>query len=258
MGTEVWGISMVRNEADIIGPVMAHMATQVDHVLVADNLSTDATRAILEATACRVVDDTDPAYRQSDKMTALAHQARAAGAAWVVPFDADEIWHSPLGRIADVLTGLDVDVAHADLYDHVPTSLDDEDVTDPTRRIGWRRREPGRLGKVACRTAPDLTIAMGNHAADYGDDAASTVTGQLVVRHFPYRTREQFVAKAKQGAAALALTQLPRSVGAHWREYGLIAERDGDDALADVFTKWFYSPDPYCDPGLIHDPAPVA
>ncbi len=259
MGTEVWGICMARNEADIIGPVVAHMATQVDHVLVADNLSTDDTAALAAAAGADVVRDDDPAYRQSEKMTALAHQARAAGATWVVPFDADEIWTSPFGRIGDVLTGLGVQVAYADLYDHVPTSLDDDDITDPTRRMGWRRQMPGGLPKVACRTADDLTIDQGNHGARYADiDIPTTVTGQLVVRHFPYRTREQFVAKAKQGAAALALTQLPRSSGAHWREYGLIAERDGDDALADVFTKWFYAPDPHCDPGLIYDPAPVA
>lgn len=255
----VWGIAMVRNEADVIGPVLAHMLTQVDHVLIADNLSTDATPDILAASGAEVIADTDPAYRQSDKMTALAARAREAGATWVVPFDADEVWFSPHGRIADVLSGLDVQVAKADLFDHVPTSLDDPDVPDAVRRIGWRRRQPGALGKVACRTADDLTIDQGNHGARYADiDIPTTVTGQLVVRHFPYRTREQFVAKAKQGAAALALTQLPRSSGAHWREYGLIAEREGDDALADVFTKWFYAPDPHCDPGLIYDPAPVA
>ncbi len=259
MGTEVWGISMVRNEQDIIGPVVAHMLTQVDRVLVADNASTDNTRTILDASGCQVVDDPDPAYRQSEKMTALAHQAKAAGAKWVVPFDADEIWYSPFGRIADVLSDLGVQVAKADLYDHVPTSLDDPDVADAVRRIGWRRREPGAFPKVACRTGDDLVIDMGNHGARYTDiDIPTTITGQLVVRHFPYRSREQFVAKARQGAAALALTNLPISAGAHWRQYGRIAEQSGDDALADVFTKWFYAPDPYCDPALIFDPAPVA
>ena len=76
-------------------------------------------------------------------------------------------------------------------------------------------------------------------------------------RPFPSRTRDQFVAKAKQGAAALKLTRLPLSSGAHWRQYGRIAERDGDDALADVFTTWFFAPDPTAGPTLMFDPAPV-
>ncbi|MBK6887026.1 MAG: hypothetical protein IPH03_11780 [Tetrasphaera sp.] len=174
----------------------------------------------------------------------------------MVPFDADEIWYSPFGRIADVLGSLDVTVAVADLFDHVPTGLDNPAITDPIRRIGWRRREPGAMSKMACRTGAGLVIGQGNHTASYAAEPTA-ITGQLVVRHFPYRTREQFVAKAKQGAAALKLTRLPLSSGAHWRQYGRIAERDGDDALADVFTTWFFAPDPTADPTLMFDPAPV-
>jgi glycosyltransferase involved in cell wall biosynthesis len=254
----VWGIAMVRNEADIIGPVLAHMLGQVDHVLIADNLSTDATPEILAASGAEVITDPDPAYRQSEKMTALAKRARDGGATWVVPWDADEIWYSPFGRIADVLPTLDLAaVAPADLYDHVPTALDPI-VDNPITRIGWRRREPGKLAKVACRTRPDLVIEQGNHGATYGRRwRGRRVSGQLVVRHYPYRTREQFVAKALQGGAALKLTDLPESSGAHWRQYAQIAETHGDDALAAVFDQWFHSDDPRADDTLIYDPAPV-
>ena len=250
-------VTMVKNEADIIAATVGHMLTQVDHVIVADNGSTDGTRDILADLPCEVIDDPDPAYRQSEKMTGLAHRVRLEhGAEWVVPFDADEIWYSPFGRIADVLAGLDdYAVAPADLYDHVPTATDPND-PDPVRRIGWRRREPGPLPKVACRAHPQLTVEMGNHAAHYGVFEPKAVTGQLIVRHFPYRTAEQMLAKAVQGAAALRLTDLPDSAGAHWRAYADLAAASGPEAIEDVFRTWFWSPDPQSDPDLIFDPAP--
>ena len=44
----VWAVTMVRNEADIIGTTVRHLLAQdVDGILVADNGCTDDTRAIL-------------------------------------------------------------------------------------------------------------------------------------------------------------------------------------------------------------------
>lgn len=255
----VWGVCMARNEADIIGPVVAHMVTQVDHVLLADNLSTDGTGDLARDAGAEVIVDDDPAYWQSRKMTALARRAAEHGAEWVVPFDSDEIWYCPhAATIADHLTGLDrYSIAEAELYDHVPTTEDDQSDTNPTTRIGWRRRDRGALRKVACRTHDDLVIEQGNHGANYGRWKGRAAHRQLVVRHFPYRTADQFVAKAKQGGAAVALTDLPEQSGAHWRQYAAIAAGDGDDALAAVFAQWFHSAAPRTDPTLIYDPAPV-
>ena len=245
----VWGICMARNEADIIATTVAHMLTQVDHVLVADNLSTDDTALLAAEAGADVITDPDPAYRQSQKMTALAKRAAAGGAVWVVPFDADEIWTHPDGRVADHLAG---DVTTAVLFDHVTTDLDGDD-PDPVARIRWRRTDPNRLPKVACRTADSLVIAMGNHAASYAHEA--TVTGGLVVHHYPYRSPEQFIVKARQGSAALELTRLPRHAGAHWREYGRILADGGEDALSEHYRRWFHVTDPHADPTLVEDPA---
>ena len=250
-----FGLCLVRDAVDIIGPVVEHMLTQVDHVIVADNLSTDGTREVLDALPITVIDDPDPAYHQSTKTTALAMRAADLGATWVVPFDADELWYSPFGRIGDVLTGLgDYAVASAALYDHVPTALDPPD-PNPLTRMGWRRRNPGSLPKVAVRPLPGLTIHMGNHGCDYGPLRGETVAGQLVVRHFPYRSPDQFVDKALTGAAALAMTDLPADAGAHWRQYAAL-EAANPGALAGVFREHFWSADPTADRSLIFDPAP--
>ena len=86
----VFGIARVKDEADIIGPVVEHMLTQVDHILVADNASTDGTREILRELPIEVIDDNEVGYWQEKKTTALAQYARKAGHSWVLPCDADE------------------------------------------------------------------------------------------------------------------------------------------------------------------------
>lgn len=253
-------MTMVRDESDIVGWTVAHMLTQVDHVIVADNLSSDGTAGILAAIAAStdrltVVTDHEVAYDQSPKMTRLAHRAREMGAEWVVPFDADEAWYSPFGRISDVLAGLDgYAIAKADLYDHVPTAVDPPD-ENPLERIGWRRREPGALAKVAVRVRADLVVEMGNHGAHYGAWTGREVTGQLVVRHYPYRSAEQMTRKSVQGAAALDAAGAPPHHGKHWRDYAAL-EASTPGAIADVFRAWFWSPDPHADPSLICDPLP--
>lgn len=261
----VVGVCLVRNAADIIGPVIRHMLTQVDAVLVADNLSDDSTRDTLEtleavnSTRLVIVDDPDPAHRQSVKTTGLAQLARSdLDATWIVPFDSDELWYSPFGRIADELDALpsSIFVATATLYDHVATGADNRNEPDPTSRLGWRRREPGPFPKVACRAAPDLTIAEGNHSAHYGDPRfppPTALAGRLIVRHYPYRSAEQMAAKAKMGAAALrAAPELGEHTGKHWRDYDAL----GPELLAEVFAEHFYAETPRLRRDLVFDPAP--
>ena len=246
----VIGISMVKDEADVIGHTCRRMLAQVDHLIVADNLSTDQTRHELDRLGVEVIDDTDRAYHQSAKMSRLAAIAAAEGADWIVPFDADEVWYSPFGRISDVLAGLDTaTTAPACVYDHVATALD-PDEPDPVARIGWRRREANALPKVACRPRLPVTIHQGNHAATY---PTCPIDGQLIVRHFPYRSAEQMVRKARNGAAAYAATDLPEHEGKHWRDYGRLT----DEQIGDTFRSWFWAPDPASDALLIFDPCPV-
>jgi hypothetical protein len=255
-------ISMVKDEEDVIRDSVTWMMHQVDHVLVADNLSTDGTRAILDELGVDVLEDPDPAYRQSEKMTALAQAAVVQyGADWIVPFDADELWFAyGHRRVAEALATLPDDtwIATATLYDHVATGLDDDEETSPFLRMGWRRVTPGGLPKVACRWREDLVIEQGNHGAHYTNMVPTRIDGVLEVRHFPYRSATQFVRKAINGKAAYDATDLPYSAGAHWRMYGGIAEERGDEACADWFREHFFAPDPEAglkgEP-LVYDPA---
>lgn len=265
----VVAVTMVRDEADIVMSTVAHMLTQVDAVIVADNLSVDDTRLLLDRYAehedrLLVVDDFDPAYRQSEKMTGLAHRAfDEFDADWIVPFDADEWWYSTFHpRLADALAEIPdkFDLVPADLYDHVPTGHDGDLDGDPVSRIGWRRREKLPLPKVACRYRPNLVIEQGNHKAHYtGEKWKPWHEPALVVRHFPYRSVDQLVRKVRNGAAAYraAGDSVAPSYGGHWRQWGeWLEQADGEDKLGDVFRRWYWSADPVNDPTLIYDPAP--
>lgn len=259
----VVGVMMVRNEQDILPWTLRSLMNQLDHVIVADNMSTDGTRADLDALhqaqpeKLTVIDDLEEGYFQSRKMTSLARMAhREFGADWIVPADSDELWFSQYGRIKDVLEGLSdhIYVAIATLFNHVTADRDDQAIANPLERIAWCNRNPAPLHKVACRYDDDLAIMQGNHGVTYQGRNTAYVDGLLTIRHFPYRSPEQFAMKAIQGAKAYAATDLPETEGAHWRDYGRLAESQGIDALYGVYREWFHLKDIDVNQ-YVHDPA---
>lgn len=253
----VVAVTMVKDEADVIAGTLRHLANEgVDAIIVADNLSTDGSREIIDGLSlpCELIvkDDPDPAYEQSRKMTALAHEAARLGAEWIVPFDADEVWVCHDGRLADSLRTTEGNVATAAIINHFASALDVDD-PDPFVSMVWRQPAAQRLPKIAYRYHPEAVIEQGNHGVKH--PAPTPSPARLEIRHFPYRSPEQMVRKAINGANAYRAADLPKDMGAHWRSYGEIIERHGEEALHDVFRQhfWYLSP---VDAGLIHDPAP--
>lgn len=255
----VAAVMMVRDEEDIIEATLTRLRGQVDRVFVADNRSRDGTRDILERLAygtseawLDIEDDAEVGYFQADKMTRLARKAGAYGYTWVVPVDADEAWTAADGRrLGDFLDGVapDAQVVRARLYDYIPTALDDPAEPDPIRRLQWRLPQPGVLPKVAARARADLSFHPGNHGADYGAFPHLAVDG-LIVRHYTWRSEDQYVRKIRNGVEAYAATDYPAGIGQHWRMWADLP----DDAIRDHYRQWFYREDPEA-AGLVHDPA---
>lgn len=240
-------ITMVRDEADVIGTTVRHLlAHDVDHVIVADNLSTDATRGILDELArdtgqVTVLDDLEPGYYQSAKMSRLACQAWERGATWVLPFDADEVWYSPThDTIAQALKDCPLAIVNAFGFDHIPQPGDQPGIAGMVHR----RAHPQRLPKVAFRADPAAVIQMGNHFVTRGGPEG---VGPLEYRHFQWRSPEQMARKVRQGKAAYEASDLHQTHGAHWRQLGAL----DDVGIASEWQALLDSTD------LVHDPAPI-
>jgi len=228
--------SWVRDEADIIATTVAHMAAQVDLVIVADQMSTDGTRDILAGLPVTVIDDPEAGFHQSRIMTRLALMAIDAGADFVVPFDADELWVG----IADWERR--PGVHRVPVFDRVPTVLDDP-ALGPVERLRWRSAIASPSSKVLGSSQRDMTVAFGNHRI--GSDAGQPVDG-VVIHHFPNRSRQQFIAKVRRGATADLDRDPDEWYGGHW------AEMAPDAGL--LYDQVFLRADPESDPMLVEDP----
>lgn len=266
----VWAITMVKDEADVIEPVLRHVAAQgVEGIIVADNGSTDGTREIIRdvqasiGVPLHIQHDAEVGYYQSRKMSVLA--ARAAewgGAEWIWPFDADELWYigEPPLQVAGHVQHLgrehpDVHVLQSRLWHHFPTALD-ADEGNPFERMRYRAGDEAPIGKVIVRWRLGSNIHQGNHGATIAGlgPTDGILHTDIQVRHFPYRSPEQFVSKAVNGAAAYAATDLDWSIGQHWREYGLHYEQGGPERLRRIYREHFFYDLPSA-AGLVYDPA---
>jgi glycosyltransferase involved in cell wall biosynthesis len=240
-------VTMVRNEEDIIGEVVRHLLDEgIDLVIVADNLSDDFTRPILDELAEQdsrvlIVDDLEPAYDQAGKMTRLVHKAGAMGADWILPFDADEWWYWAGGTLAEFFAECSVDVLTATGWDHIATLDDDPSDPNPISRITWRRQSPQKMGKVAFRYHPDAELDTGNHNVFRHPGTRGKA---LRYRHYQYRTLEQMISKVRTGAKAADEAALHPMYATHWRNLAALTDEE-------LVTHW----QKLCsETGLIEDP----
>lgn len=212
---EVWGVTLMRNEADVGPQAILHMLEQgVDRVLAVDNGSTDGTydalRELAVAHPVYVAQDRLSAFYQAEKVTLLGEVARHAGADWVVPFDADEFWFSHERSLADQLRSLRAAVARATIFNLFPL----EPISAVDRSSVFRLdTTPSAQPKVAYRTHRMAAVGMGSHGVER---AGERWTG-LVVAHLPWRSREQLERKARQGTGALDAGDLSHEFSSHWR-----------------------------------------
>lgn len=224
---EIWAIFLVKNEVDVLGHTLRHAFEQgVDRALVVDNGSTDRTVELVQEMA-RDFDivlghDHEVAYYQSHKMTYLARWASARGAGWIVPTDADEFWFAENTTVGNFLRSTSNDIVEAQLFNLFPTpSQPEAHGLEGTLRFDHTKHV---LGKTALRGHPMAWLGMGNH---FGVRPGTT-GGGLFIAHVPWRNRAQYARKVRQGAAALASTDLEEHLGGHWRRLG-----ESDEAQLD-------------------------
>jgi hypothetical protein len=209
---------MVRDEADIIGPMIDHHLDQgVDAFIATDNGSVDGTYEILESYGSVIDLRRDPVQRkqQFSVVTAMAREAYTKyGADWVINADADEFW-APRERVESL----------HDVIEAIPKSLRSfkVPVIDMTgapaargsglQRLIYRDTRPltrlNELGLFAHST-PDavhigdatVEVAQGNHSVNLDQSGTLPRELELEALHLPWRSWEQFERKVRQSGLA--------------------------------------------------------
>ena len=233
----LFGVSMVRNEADVVEAFVRHNLAVLDGLIVVDHGSIDGTSGILaklqaEGLPLRVMPERDPAYRQSATITRLAREALAQDAAdFVFALDADEFLkldaRATLERaLSEVPAG-----AHAVMHwlTYVPDAFEGCPGAFGPGHLWWRLKTErhGQFKVIAGRgllERPEDMVVMGNHCVRSPDEVAVRPHARLrqdvvALAHCPVRSRSQFQGKIIVGYLAhLAAQPQDRRLGHHWRD----------------------------------------
>ncbi|HEY0184261.1 MAG TPA: glycosyltransferase family 2 protein [Rhodopila sp.] len=229
----VIALTMVKNEQDIIEPMLRHNARLLDALIVLDNGSVDDTRMIALSLARElgnivVTDSAGFGYTQGERMTRLLHAAQTSYFADFVLFlDADEFigsasrtsFHRELAKIPPggagavtwrnfVFTG---GAAEVDPLSGLTQRLANEalPITKTVLRLDGRFQA-------------DLAVGRGSHLATHGGVPLAVLPlPELPLWHFAVRSQAQLTAKALVGwlaclAANPHAAKTPQSY--HWRD----------------------------------------
>lgn len=220
---------MVKNEEDIIGYNIDWLETQdIDHIFIANNMSTDGTKKILTEKSEKyknitIYFDNQFAYMQGQKMNRWIRDCYEMGADIIVPVDADEIWHSKvpgktLGQVLRENSNGDT-VFEASAIDFIPTENDLES-DNPLESMIYVKATSDSFQSVAFTKNLNATITQGNHDVHHHPGNNTMLKGLIGIKHYQYRSFEQYVKKMKNGKRVYDDTNLHPSIGSHWRKMG--------------------------------------
>jgi glycosyltransferase involved in cell wall biosynthesis len=217
---KVFGISMVRNEVDIVrANILHHLSLGLDQLLIIDNGSSDGTELELqrlgrEDPRVRWSRDDGP-YLQGQITTELAHEARRSGADWVLPIDADEFWYAPGRVFRRVLSESQAGALQAQVLNFIQRRSQRESTPEGLLHMTRRASSPVgppkhaqdlvNSGKIAfvekmyqpkwiSRPTEELTIKSGNHRIS-GVDGPKETTDEIICLHAPIRSRASLEAR---------------------------------------------------------------
>lgn len=211
---------MVRDEADIIRPMIEHHLDQgVDVLIVTDNGSVDGTAEILAEFAERGLIELrhDPVQRkqQGSVVTGMARDAATGYQAdWVINADADEFWITR-----------DPGLTLKEAFEHIDPAIRTftvpvVDMSGPAAMVGtglqrliYRdERTVEQLNAVGLHAHstpdavhvgdPSVEVVQGNHFVNLESAGEPDPAFELEVLHYPWRSWEQFSRKVENAGRA--------------------------------------------------------
>ena len=238
MGLRICGLTIVRDEEDIVEASIRHNLGALDALTVVDHGSDDGTSAIVEALRAEglpidLVREGAIEYRQSDLMTAHARRILAGGADLCCPLDADEFLRVP--SRADFERAAERAGATRHLAVPRHTCCPEFGPGDIVARLRRGRRlaveRHDRFKVIAGRALLEQPqAAMGDGVLAVQPGGAPPPSHELVraevacVTHVPIRSAGQYTSKFSVGYLSRLLAGVPESDIAHrWkREYAAI------------------------------------
>jgi hypothetical protein len=260
---KIVGISMIRNDADIVEPFVRHALRILDHLFIVVHCPHDGTGEILNALHAEglpmtLVFDAEPAFLQGERLTWLAREAwTAIEPDFVFPLDADEfIVPDDRATIEAALKLLPADApaGRIRLRTYLPTAEDAADEANPLRRIRYRPREDSGTDKIVLTRAfaadPALVLDHGNHGllriGARADQLRVPRLKQLALAHYPVRSAAQVTNKTVIGYLAHLAAGRPRPeelrLATHWRRcYEEMVLEGATDGMTEAqLMAWFH------------------
>jgi Methyltransferase domain/Glycosyl transferase family 2 len=266
---KVYAISMIRNDADIIRPFLAHLDELFDKILLVDVQSTDGTLesiASFAAASAKVelyTVNMQERY-QSAIMNRLSRIAFSQGADWVFLLDADEFVNIEDNQsFQSYLRAFPDELIYLPWINLVPSEYGTYASFNISQHFFWRGRtsifKKVALSSLFALNNPDYYIHEGNHAVsrDFKSPPCEPNGRGLPLFHLPIRSPDRFkykVLKARQklrskhnklageGSHVEAIGDLLRSGPLGTRQLNSIAADYGcnaqDDAVDPANENW--------------------
>lgn len=246
------GISMVKNEADIIEAFVRHNMQFLDLLYVLDHSSFDGTREILsqlikEGYPIVISDSSRLGYYQSEEMTKLCRRAfDELSPDVVVPLDADEFLSCKNREALEHSLSIMPRQSHmlVPWRTYVPTENDSPEEINPVVRMTYRRdREPNQYFKVLVSRYfaenADQVIAQGSHIVSDGKGNIQHFPAEdIYLAHYPVRSSDQITSKIMAGWISYILAGHrdpgPAGIGYHWYDLYNKIMSSGKLSFADV------------------------
>lgn len=251
---KIISITTVKNEADIIESFIRYHLNIVDEMIILNNGSTDDTNYILnqllaENLPITVIDDKDKYFKPVQKMNFLLKKAiQEYGADIVCPIDVDEFITSDTGNPRDFIEHIDQHTYYKLKWrTYVPTKDDDVHEKFIPSRMTYIRDENLEEYKVILHknlfNEFDASLTVGSHELQYdrkqySDKVKCEICDDLIMAHFPLRSKEQTISKVLVSYSnLLCRIEVNPNLGFHKSHYAPMffrIKKEGDVSDNDV------------------------